>query len=224
MTPTDNEDPILDPTLLIAVPAEAERLYIDRTGRAHDVGALEPPVLRAEVQGAIALAEIERRRIFERLYHVSPHSEQLGRCPLCRTVPVPGDGHHLVRWPTSGRPELRCPSWVGGLKVGAFEALGITFTAPPGVLRLPSPAPWEPVPQPAGEAPELIEGARTVDIVITVDDHEPPAPGLTYTPIDPATVAPVAGRLTPDMSPAAHPALAAVPGPPADPTGPEGAS
>jgi hypothetical protein len=42
-----------------------------------------------------------------------------------------------------------------------------------------------------------------VDIVITVDDHEPPAPGLTYTPIDPATVAPVAGRLTPDMSPAA---------------------
>jgi hypothetical protein len=79
-----------------------------------------------------ALAEVERLRTFERLYHVSPHSEQLGRCPLCRTVPVPGDGHRLTRWP-SGRPELQCPSWVGGLRVGAFEALGITFTAKPDV-------------------------------------------------------------------------------------------
>jgi hypothetical protein len=159
-----------------------------------------------------ALAEVERLRTFERLYHVSPHSEPLPRtCPLCRSVPVPGDGHQLLRWPTSGRPELRCPSWVGGLRVGAFEALGITFTAQPGVLRLPSPVPVEPVPQPAGEVAAL---------VITVDPPEPTVgPGLTYTPVeDPATVAPMTGRLTPDMSPSRHPSLAAVPEPPAPAT------
>jgi hypothetical protein len=82
---------------------------------------------------------------------------------------------------------------------------------PPGVLRLPSPVPVEPVPQPAGEVAAL---------VITVDPPEPTVgPGLTYTPVeDPATVAPMTGRLTPDMSPSRHPSLAAVPEPPAPAT------
>jgi hypothetical protein len=244
---TNNVNPILqpDPVVpehLLIESLDVPRVYVGADGRAHDVdgGALEP-VLKLEIEAALGAAHLAH--VMDELHAARARIDVLeaevaglrgsaalqsvserfpdGPCPICLLTPTPNDGHKLLRG-FSGLPEISCPSGTRGRRVGNFACLGSQWVGLAGALRLPS------FPVATGtflsdEAPELIEGARTVDIVITVDDpQEPTAPGLTYGPVeDPvpvATVAPMTGRLTPDMSPAAHPALAAVVGPPASAT------